>query len=51
MKFLRWIGSLFLLLFIVSIIFRAGSNLINVLLIFSGCLLLLDILFQRRKSI
>ncbi|AGK96216.1 hypothetical protein [Clostridium pasteurianum] len=51
MKFLRWISSLFLLLFIVGIIFKAGSNLINIVLILSAFLLVLDMFFQRRKSI
>ncbi|MFT8314567.1 MAG: hypothetical protein ABF633_10045 [Clostridium sp.] len=51
MKFLRWIGSLFLLLSIAAIIFKAGSNLINIVLILSAFLLILDMFIQRRKSI
>lgn len=51
MKFLRWIISLLVLLFIVILIFKAGSNLINVVLILSGFLLIIDIFFQKRKYI
>lgn len=50
MKFLRWIGSLFLLIFIASIIFKAGSILINLILIISAFLLVLDLFLQRRRS-
>ncbi|AJA47374.1 hypothetical protein CPAST_c12740 [Clostridium pasteurianum DSM 525 = ATCC 6013] len=50
MKFLRWIVSLFLLLFMTSIIFKAGSNFINLVLILSGLLLALDLFLQRRRS-
>lgn len=51
MKFLRWIISLLVLLFIVILIFKAGSNLINIVLILSAFLLIIDIFFQKRKYI
>lgn len=50
MKFLRWIGGIVILLCLVTAIFKAGSNLINIVLVLSTVILILDLLFQWKKT-
>ena len=50
MKILRWIFHIAVVFFLVSVIFKVGSNLINSVLIAAGVVFILDSFFLRKNS-
>lgn len=50
MAFLRWLGGIVLLFWLIGLIFRIGGNLINLLLIVAAIIFVADALFGRRKT-
>ncbi|HEY5562043.1 MAG TPA: DUF5670 family protein [Clostridiaceae bacterium] len=51
MIFLRWLGALIILFWLVSLIFKIGGGLINLLLLLATLIFVFDALFDRRKSL
>ncbi|WP_180963957.1 DUF5670 family protein [Haloimpatiens massiliensis] len=50
MNFLRWLGSIILLFWIIALIFKIGGYLINLLLALAIVIFILDALLNRKKS-
>lgn len=50
MVFLRWLGGIVLLFWLIGLIFRIGGNLINLLLIVAAIIFVVDALFGRKKT-
>ncbi|WP_164850184.1 DUF5670 family protein [Clostridium prolinivorans] len=51
MTFLRWIGGFIVLFWLITLIFKIGGNIINILIIASAAVFILDILFTKKKAI
>lgn len=49
MTFLKWLGGIVLLLWIIGLIFKIGGNFINLLLIASSLIFIIDAFSQRKK--
>lgn len=50
MAFLRWIGGIVLLFWLIGLIFRIGGSLINILLLVAALIFVVDALFGRKKT-
>lgn len=50
MNFLRWLGSLIFLFWIMTLIFRVGGILVNLLLALAIVIFILDMLLNRQKA-
>lgn len=50
MNFLRWLGGIILLFWLIGLIFKIGGSVINFLLIFALVVFVIDALFGKRKS-
>ncbi|WP_176212744.1 hypothetical protein [Clostridium acidisoli] len=48
MKFIRWMSSLLLLILLISLIFKAGSSLVNTILLLSFVVFILDMVFEYK---
>lgn len=51
MVFLRWLGGVVVLFWLIGLIFRIGGSLINLLLLVAAVVFILDILFGRKKGV
>ncbi|GAA0717418.1 hypothetical protein GCM10008905_03060 [Clostridium malenominatum] len=51
MVFLRWLGGIVVLFWLIGLIFRIGGSLINLLLLVAAVVFILDILFGRKKGV
>lgn len=49
MKFIRWMSSLLLLILLISLIFKAGSSLVNTILLLSFVVFILDMVFEYKQ--
>lgn len=49
MTFLRWLGGIVILMWIIGLIFKIGGNFINLLLIASSLIFIIDALSKRKK--
>lgn len=50
MGFLRWLGGIVIVFWLIGLIFKIGGTFINVLLIIAALVFLIDFIFGRRKS-
>ncbi len=50
MKFIRWLAAVFLLFWLISLVFRLGSVLVNVLLLIAGLIFAADVACHRKKQ-
>ncbi|OFI07436.1 hypothetical protein CLOACE_02650 [Clostridium acetireducens DSM 10703] len=51
MAFLRWLGGLIILFWLIGIIFKIGGILINFLLLIGAFIFIIDSLLTKRKTI
>lgn len=49
MTFLRWLGGIVVLFWLIGLIFRIGGGLINLLLVAAAIIFVIDAIFGRRK--
>lgn len=50
MIFLRWLGGIVLVFWLIGLIFRIGGSLINLLLLIAALIFVVDIIFGRKKT-
>ncbi|SHJ46573.1 hypothetical protein SAMN05444401_3117 [Clostridium amylolyticum] len=50
MGFLRWLGGIVIVFWLIGLIFKIGGAFINVLLVIAALVFLIDFIFGRRKS-
>ncbi len=50
MIFLRWLGSIVLIFWLIGLILRIGGNLINLLLLIAALVFVVDVILERKKS-
>lgn len=50
MSFLKWIAAIAVLLWIIGLVFKIGGAFINLLLVGSGLIFIIDAIFGRRKE-
>lgn len=50
MKFIRWLAAVLLLFWLISLVFRLGSVLVNVLLLIAGLIFAADVACNRKKQ-
>lgn len=51
MGFLRWLGGIVVLFWLIGLIFRIGGSLINLLLMAAAVIFIVDALFGRKKGV
>ncbi|WP_185750744.1 DUF5670 family protein [Clostridium sp. KNHs214] len=49
MNFLRWLGSIIFLFWVIALIFKVGGYLINLLLALAIIVFILDVILNRKK--
>lgn len=50
MGFLRWLGGIVIVFWLIGLIFKIGGAFINVLLVIAALVFLIDFIFGRKKS-
>ena len=50
MAFLRWLGGLVVLFWLIGLIFKIGGGLINILLLVAALIFVIDAIFGRKKT-
>lgn len=50
MAFLRWLGGIVILIWLIGLIFKIGGSLINILLLVAAIIFVVDALMGRKKS-
>ncbi|WP_164917174.1 DUF5670 family protein [Clostridium sp. JN-9] len=50
MIFLRWLGSIVLIFWLIGLILRIGGSLINLLLLIAALVFVVDVILERKKS-
>ncbi|AKA71643.1 DUF5670 family protein [Clostridium scatologenes] len=51
MIFLRWLGGFIILFWIIGLIFKIGGGFINLLLLFTALVFIIDTLLGKKKGI
>jgi len=51
MAFMRWLGGIVLLFWLIGLIFRIGGSFINLLLLIAALIFIFDTIFGRKKQI
>lgn len=49
MSFMRYIGGFVILFLLIGLLFKIGSNLINLMLLISALIFIFDTLYTRKK--
>lgn len=50
MIFLRWLGGIVLIFWLIGLILRIGGSLINLLLLIAALVFVVDVILGRKKS-
>lgn len=50
MVFLRWLGGIVLVFWLIGLILRIGGSLINLLLLIAALVFVVDVILGRKKS-
>jgi hypothetical protein len=50
MRFIRWLAAVLLLFWLISLIFRLGGLLVNMLLLTAGIIFTFDVVSNRKKQ-
>lgn len=50
MGFLRWLGGIVIVFWLIGLIFKIGGAFINVLLVIAALVFLVDFIFGRKES-
>lgn len=51
MTFFRWLGGFIFLFWMISLIFKIGGTLANILLLISGAIFAIDLILDKKSSI
>ena len=50
MEFLKWLGGIVILVWLISFLFSVGGNLIHLLLVIAAIVFIIDVVFGKRNK-